>query len=150
MLSRDIWIRHAIRVTPDSLGYPHHQPYTWQMSDQTNRSAVAIKEEEEKKSGIDLALELFHFWSSSNWRKRYIIKMIRIMFYHGRRMQGRPRCTHPCVDNCISYRWLTLCDLSKQPDVLPLLSKHYILLISPISRLLALSHHSPPVKFHDY
>ena len=20
---------------------------------------------------------------------------------------------HPCVDNCISYRWLTLCDLSK-------------------------------------
>ena len=26
MLSRDIWIRHAIRVTPDSLGYPHYHP----------------------------------------------------------------------------------------------------------------------------
>ena len=134
MLSRDIWIRHAIRVTPDSLGYPHYhpslavpallltnvRPILHHPQCSCSPSVHHGGREEEK-------LELFHY------RRRFIIKMIRIMFYHGSRMQRGARCIHPCVDNCISYRWLTLCDLSKQPDILPLLSKHYILLISPIS-----------------
>ena len=88
MLSRDIWIRHAIRVTPDSLGYPHQSPSPPLVP---AVHLANVRPNPQKCRGYHGGRGEENYWSSvvtGGRRRRYIIEMIRIMFYHGSRRVG--------------------------------------------------------------